>query len=35
MRITLSNANPKPVTMRLVLGAPGDWQLRGCARRLK
>lgn len=25
----LTNANPVPVTVRLSLGAPGDWQLRG------
>jgi hypothetical protein len=35
MRITLSNANPKPVTMRLKLGAPSEWQLRGLRTRLK
>ncbi len=29
MRVTLSNANRTPATVRLVLGASGDWQLRG------
>jgi len=29
MRTTLSNANPNPVTVRIVLGTPSDWQLRG------
>jgi hypothetical protein len=29
LRIVLTNANPAPVTLRLVLGASGEWQLRG------
>jgi hypothetical protein len=29
VRTTLTNANPDPVTVRLGLGAPGDWQVRG------
>src|SRR5690606_24142877 len=29
MRAVLSNANPDPVTLRLVLGAPGEWTARG------
>jgi hypothetical protein len=28
-RVTLSNANRKPVQVRIVLGASGQWQLRG------
>lgn len=29
MRMVLTNANRTPVTLRLVLGYPGQWQLRG------
>lgn len=29
MRAVLTNANPDPVTLRLVLGPPVDWQIRG------
>ena len=29
MRTVLTNANPNPVTLRLVLGWSGQWQLRG------
>ena len=29
MRVALSNANPTPVRLRLVLGPSGQWQLRG------
>ena len=29
VRVTLSNANRNPARVRLVLGASGDWQLRG------
>ncbi len=29
MRAVLTNANSAPVTLRLTLGAPGDWRLRG------
>ena len=29
MRTVLTNANPRPVTLRLVLGAPGEWQFGG------
>ena len=31
MRVTLSNANPTPARVRIVLGASGQWQLRGLA----
>jgi len=31
MRVTLSNANRNPARVRLVLGASGQWQLRGIA----
>jgi hypothetical protein len=31
MRAVLTNANPDPVTLRLVLGSPGSWKLRGLA----
>jgi hypothetical protein len=31
MKVTLTNANPVPVTVRVVLGQSGDWQLRGLA----
>jgi hypothetical protein len=29
MRAVLTNANPAPVTLRLVLGSPAEWQFRG------
>src|SRR5688572_7448003 len=29
MRATVTNANSRPVTVRLVLGAPAEWQFRG------
>jgi len=29
MRTTLTNANANPVTVRVVLGTPSDWQFRG------
>jgi len=29
MRAVLSNANPNPATLRLVLGTPAEWQFRG------
>jgi hypothetical protein len=29
MRATVTNANPSPASLRLVLGASGQWQLRG------
>ena len=29
MRTTLSNANPHPVTVRIVLGMPSDLRVRG------
>lgn len=35
MRAVISNANPDPVTVRLVLGAPGEWTARGLRTRLK
>ena len=35
MRATFTNANPRPVTLRLYLGATGDFQLRGIRTRLK
>jgi hypothetical protein len=31
MKVTLTNANPRPVTLRLQLGPSGQWQLRGIA----
>jgi hypothetical protein len=36
MKATLTNANPHPVTLRLQLGSPRQWQVRGLtATRLK
>lgn len=35
MRATLTNANPDPVTVRLLLGSPGEWTHRGIRTRLK
>jgi hypothetical protein len=32
MRATVSNANPEPVTIRLTLGSPVEWQVRGFKR---
>jgi len=32
MKLTLTNANPNPVRVRIVLGGSGDWQLRGISR---
>jgi hypothetical protein len=29
MRATLTNANPRPVTVRIYLGWPSEWRLRG------
>ena len=29
MRVTLTNANPRPVTVRLYLGRPSDWRIQG------
>ena len=29
MRAVLTNANPNPVRVRLLLGSPGEWKLRG------
>ena len=31
LRAVLTNANPNPVKVRLVLGSPGSWTLRGIA----
>ena len=35
MQVTLTNANPAPVVLRLALGSPAQWQLRGVRTRLK
>ena len=35
MRASMSNANPAPVTVRLVLGAPVQWRVRGLTTRIK
>jgi len=35
MQVTLTNANPAPVTMRLQLGAPTQWDVRGRRTSLK
>lgn len=35
MRTTLTNANDAPVTVRLLLGQPTQWDLRGVRTRLK
>jgi len=35
LRATLTNANPHPATMRLSIGSPQQWQLRGIETRLK
>ena len=35
MRMVLTNANDRPVTLRLELGSPLQWQLRGIRNRLK
>lgn len=35
MRLVLTNANDRPVTLRLELGSPVQWQLRGIRNRLK
>src|SRR5690606_13698163 len=35
MRASVSNAASRPVTLRLVLGGPGEWAARGLRTRLK
>ncbi|GAA0276677.1 DUF4139 domain-containing protein [Alteraurantiacibacter aestuarii] len=35
MRTTLTNANPAPVSMRVVLGSPVEWDLRGVGSTVK
>ncbi len=35
MHLTLTNANPAPVTLRLRLGSPAQWDLRDIATELK
>lgn len=35
MRATFTNANPAPAVLRLSLGSPQEWQLRGLRTRLK
>lgn len=35
MRVELTNANPHPITMRLRLGEPGDWDIRFPRQRVR
>ena len=35
MQVTLTNANPAPAIVRVTMGSPGIWQLRGARTRLK